>query len=503
MSIEVPVDRVNMAFKAVYNSFQKTTDIKGFRKGKAPLSMIKSKYYSQINQKVIELLCDHALREALTEHKEPLANNTHVFIESDCQEDVPFKFAGEFEHLAFNSGHLVDQLTVFKEPFNKANVKKAMDFKFSCMKDFLATEVPVKEVRPLQINDSILINCRCLVRDELAFELNNIHFDVLPADDPSDRDCNSIKLKPRAKSIKDIYVGRLNQEVLYGIEKNISGMKAGETRKFELPKAKKGMLLVSAIRDAYLEIDLKSIYTKKMRDLNETTVKEFGYANMKEMNKEVKEKCKELEDERIQRNLKKSILKELVNQNPFNLPEKRIQEEENQKIIEAMKEDLKIKGLEDDLIEDVVEKCLKEKDKNASTFRENSVFRVKERALVDRLIKLWNIPDPMTGILKQAPFLKDFNIRIKSWMIDDDEEKEEGKKKNKSHNPMNEFLNLTPRVQECFLKGKDIQLSAYERLKEKVVEKLIEKATIKTKSKPTFVDIANPLLQHEEVLFDD
>lgn len=504
MSIEVPVERVNMAFEVVYNSFQKSADIKGFRKGKVPLSFIKAKYHSQIVEQVIKVLCENSLQEALQADKGFLPNNTQILIESDCQENAFFKFSVEFEHPSTDSGHLVDRLTLFKEPFNKDNIQRAVDFRINCMKDFLATEVPVTEPRSVQVNDSICINCRGFVRNHLIFELNNVHFDVLSAEGQSDQ--GHIKLQVRAKSIRDIYVARLNQiSFTNNIEKNISGMKAGETKKFEPAKLK---LDVFSLDDAYWEIDLKSIYTKQVQDLDDITVKEFGYSSLKEMNKKLKDVYEGVENERIKTRLEKSLLQALVNQNPFNLPEDNLLKHEMLNLIDDMKENMKNRGVQDDqLIEDVIDNWL---NAEGLAFKEFCILKTKEKALVATLVHQWNISDPVPELLKDSP-LEDMdigNIKIKtvgSGIMEHLEKDEKNETDKKDKNSVNTFLSLTPIEQKFFLQGEDIGLSSYERVRAKVVEKLMSKAIIKTKSDYTFADFANPLLYDDEVglNFDD
>ncbi|MCB0393748.1 MAG: trigger factor family protein, partial [Bdellovibrionales bacterium] len=75
LNIEVPVEKVVEAFDRIYKRIQKTADIKGFRKGKAPLNIIKSAYKDRVSGDVIQDLVVKYYNEALDLHKLDPVNN--------------------------------------------------------------------------------------------------------------------------------------------------------------------------------------------------------------------------------------------------------------------------------------------------------------------------------------------------------------------------------------------------------------------------------------------
>lgn len=65
LTIEVPAERVNREFAAVYNDLQQRVRIPGFRQGKVPRRLLESYYRQTVEQEVLRKLLPEALSEAL------------------------------------------------------------------------------------------------------------------------------------------------------------------------------------------------------------------------------------------------------------------------------------------------------------------------------------------------------------------------------------------------------------------------------------------------------
>ncbi|RYZ75923.1 MAG: trigger factor, partial [Proteobacteria bacterium] len=96
VNVEVPASVVAMTFNRIFQSIQKEVAIKGFRKGKAPITTIKSMYEDRVKQDVAQELIQMHYIKALTEHKlDPISNPEFEF-------DVPtenkdFSFSASFD----------------------------------------------------------------------------------------------------------------------------------------------------------------------------------------------------------------------------------------------------------------------------------------------------------------------------------------------------------------------------------------------------------------------
>jgi trigger factor len=65
LTIEVPADKVNREFSAIYNDLQQRVRMPGFRQGKVPRRLLESYYHQSVEQEVLRKLVPEALSEVL------------------------------------------------------------------------------------------------------------------------------------------------------------------------------------------------------------------------------------------------------------------------------------------------------------------------------------------------------------------------------------------------------------------------------------------------------
>ncbi len=69
IEVEVGADEVSKSFKKVVKRYQKLARIPGFRAGKVPESLVKSKFAKEVRQEVMEALVSERFRKAIDEQK--------------------------------------------------------------------------------------------------------------------------------------------------------------------------------------------------------------------------------------------------------------------------------------------------------------------------------------------------------------------------------------------------------------------------------------------------
>ena len=96
LSIEVPAETVRDAFDKTYKRLQKTVSLKGFRKGKAPLNIIRSHYSEKVKKDVLQNLISDSYQAALDEYSlDPICLPDIKFDNFD--DDKEFAYSAEFE----------------------------------------------------------------------------------------------------------------------------------------------------------------------------------------------------------------------------------------------------------------------------------------------------------------------------------------------------------------------------------------------------------------------
>ncbi|MBY0385764.1 trigger factor family protein, partial [bacterium] len=96
LKIEVPTQTVNEEFSKAFKYLQREANIKGFRKGKAPLATIKTMYSDKVKGDVVQNIVQSTYWNALKEHKLIPVSMPSIDFE-EIKEDTPFTFTANFE----------------------------------------------------------------------------------------------------------------------------------------------------------------------------------------------------------------------------------------------------------------------------------------------------------------------------------------------------------------------------------------------------------------------
>src|SRR5580692_6469255 len=65
VEVEVPADEVSKTYRTVIKRYQKLARIPGFRAGKVPESLVRSKFAKELRQEVMEALVSERFRTAI------------------------------------------------------------------------------------------------------------------------------------------------------------------------------------------------------------------------------------------------------------------------------------------------------------------------------------------------------------------------------------------------------------------------------------------------------
>src|SRR5215472_16166047 len=96
IEVEVDADEVSKAFKSVVKRYQKLARIPGFRAGKVPESLIRTKFAREVRQEVLEGLVSDRFRKAIDQQKlRPISEPQ--LLDLQLTDGQPLKFKAVFE----------------------------------------------------------------------------------------------------------------------------------------------------------------------------------------------------------------------------------------------------------------------------------------------------------------------------------------------------------------------------------------------------------------------
>lgn len=297
MNIEIPAAVVAQSFNRVFTSIQKDVEIKGFRKGKAPLNTIKSMYGDRVKQDVVQDLVQKHYAQALEEHKlEPISYPEFEF--ADPSENKDFSFSAAFDVRPEINLKKVEGLEVEKEAY--AFDAKKVDDVLNNIRTSRATFETVTEDRAAKNGDTAVIDFEGFV-------------DGKPLENGAGTDHN---LELGAK------------QFIEGFEEGVVGMKKGETKTLSLKFPDPYHSAELAGKAVDFKVTLKEIKAKVLPELNDEFIKSLGGPeSLADLKKTIQEDLEANDKKRIEDGFKNRTLKTLVKENPVEVPPSLLKEQ--------------------------------------------------------------------------------------------------------------------------------------------------------------------------------
>jgi trigger factor len=291
VSVEVPVDRVNAEIEKVYAGIQKKASLAGFRKGKAPLPMIKKMYRSAMQDEVMRRLYEQTLFPALDEHKIEPVDAPMIDDIALIEEGTPFKYSALIEIMPKILLGEYKGLQVKKEIY--VADEKAVDGEIERMRENMAQLVPVEEG---------------VVEKGMALTVD-FSFDVpgYPGEATSGQDATI-----------EVGSGRL----LPGLEEGLTGMALGETKNISviMPEDNPNKEVVG--KEGVFTVTLKEMKKKELPELDDSFAQQFGdFETIAEMRIKLAEMREQHEQDRIKTDLKTRVIDALIEKNPLEVPD--------------------------------------------------------------------------------------------------------------------------------------------------------------------------------------
>lgn len=162
VEVEAPAADVDKAFRQVTRKYAKMARIPGFRAGKVPESLIKSRFAKEVRQEVLESLVSDKFRQALEQQKLNPISQPQVS-EMQLLEGQPLKFKATFEVLPDLNVDGYDAISV-KRP-DASLTEEEYQAELDAVLDHHATVEPVEEDRPLADGDWAEISFKGQVQD--------------------------------------------------------------------------------------------------------------------------------------------------------------------------------------------------------------------------------------------------------------------------------------------------------------------------------------------------
>jgi trigger factor len=381
INVEIPTEVVKSAFDKVYQSIQRNVEIKGFRKGKAPLTTIKTMYKDRVVGDVAQDLIQAHYPLALKDQKvEPI--NYPEFEFEDPKENAGFSFAAIFEIRPEVTVKKWEGLEVEKEKF--VFNEKQMEQTINNIRQSRATLVDVLEDRAAQNGDTAVLDFEGFV-------------DGKPLENGTGKD-HSLELG--AKQFID------------GFEDGVVGMKVGTVKTINLKFPDPYHSVDLAGKPVEFKVTLNGLKKKVLPELNDELIAQIGAKQtVEEFKASLKTDVEQTEKKRIEDAFKNRIVKKLVEANPVDVPASLMKEQKATLIADFQKR-MKYQGIQEVEFEAYVQKWDADFAKTAAEMIQSS-FLIDKLAVDHNMI--CNEEDLNTKFTEYAKQTGIEEPRIREW----------------------------------------------------------------------------------------
>lgn len=293
IELEIPADNVQKATDKVTRDIARVARIPGFRPGKAPATLVRRRFASDIEGEVVQSLVPEYLRKALDE-KNILPVTDPQVDKVEFKEGQPLRFHAIFEVLPEFTLADYKNLEVQIDPVDVGDAQ--VDKTIEEMRERSSTFVPI-EGRAVQDGDYAQIK---------------LHGTPAGGGEPVEAD-NIL-----------CHVG--SEETLPVFSENLRGASVGETKKFDATYPDDYPDENLKGKTYTYNIEVQAIKEKKLPEINDEFAKDAageagGIASLDELRKRIRTDLDAAKEQRQTAQAREKILEALIKSNEFPVPE--------------------------------------------------------------------------------------------------------------------------------------------------------------------------------------
>jgi trigger factor len=329
---------------------QKSSNLKGFRKGKAPLDMIRKMYGPQVENEALYSFVSQEFYQAI--QKEgikavgfPTFSNTNYEKEADkVAFEATVEFIPDLEIKDYSS-----------YSFSKEDAAVSDEDVDNLIKRYLESKAEMKEIT-----------------EDIAIE-NGHHVVFNFEGEKEDGE------RPENMKGNEFLLEIGSGQFIPGFEEGMIGLKKNDKKTIDVtfPAEYHEPTLQNAKVKFHVEVlELKN---KAYPELTDELAKEFGFESVEDLKTKTRENLETQKTREVAEKLNQQILEKLVSENTFDVP-KALIDEQKKSIMNDVSNNLKQQGFNDEMVQAYFEKWTDDVDTKAE-------FQVKSGLILDTLAK--------------------------------------------------------------------------------------------------------------------
>ena len=353
ISIEIPEDHIQTRVKEQFKEIRSQAAIPGFRPGHAPQKLIEKKFATDVKDQVRRTLVSESYEQALEKNNlsvlgEPEFENADAIQLPDAG-PMNFSFTVEVQ-----PEFSIPDLKGVKVKRPRIDVKdENVDQAMQNLREQQGSLMPVED-RGVQAKDYLLADVHVKADGNVLGHQHDAQIVARP--------------------------GRIGGIQVDDLDKQLEGLKAGETRtiKAKAPDTHPNEALRG--KDVEIEVALKDLKHLELAEINQAFLDDLGFKDEAELRDALKEQMVERIGYDVQQALREQVSKHLLETIHFDLPAK-LSGKQADRVVNRRAMDLMMRGMGRDQIEANLEKLRAGADEEAA--RELKLFFILQKLSQD------------------------------------------------------------------------------------------------------------------------
>jgi trigger factor len=308
VAVEVDADTVSKAFRSVVKKYQRLARIPGFRVGKVPETVIKSRFAKEVRQEVLDELVSERFRQTIIEQKlspvsQPQLTNLMLVDGQPLQFKAAFEVLPEFDIAGY------DSVTVEKPDTTLTDAE--YDAEMARLMDAHGTVEPVEEDRELVDGDWAEIEFKGVIQ---------------PLAQTAGEESTEEENEPITGEDILIQVGGAN--TLPAFSDALRGRKVEQEMDFEVTYPEDFGEPKLAGQTVKYDVKVKAIKKKTYPEKDEEFAKQLGnYESWGDFETKLREMASGRKKDAVENQAKEKMLTELIDKYQFPVPETFVQQQ--------------------------------------------------------------------------------------------------------------------------------------------------------------------------------
>ena len=328
VTVEIPKDRVDEVLGEQFKELRQSAAIPGFRPGHAPQKLIEKRFSSDVKEQVRRTLISESYQQAVEKNSlsvigEPEFDNAEAI---QLKEDAGLSYSFQVEVQPEFTIPEVSGLKVKKPKIEVTdeNVQQALQN----LKEQQGTLVPVED-RGVEDKDYLV---------------SDVHIKLDGTEVSHQHDAQMVS-RP----------GRIGGIDVVDLDKQLQGLKPGETRTLNVHVADTHADEKLRGKDVEIDISLKDIKKLEEADISEEFLADLGFSNQQELLDALREQMVERITFDVQQAMREQVNKHLLDNTTIDLPTK-LSNKQADRVVNRRAVDLMMRGLPREQIEANIEK---------------------------------------------------------------------------------------------------------------------------------------------------